>query len=437
MQCLIIAAGQGSRLRSLGEVKPLVPLLGVPLIERVIRSALAGGADRFVVVTGYEGDRVGAFLEELAQRLDIVITRVHNDEWEKENGHSVLKARKALGTEPFLLSMADHLFDPALIRKLKTTPHDSDEVLLAVDRNRNNPLVDMEDVTRVAVDRENRIRDIGKGLARFDGFDTGLFLCTPAIFDALERSCREHDDTTLSGAIRVLAAEGRARAVPAESFWIDVDDEAAFRRAERALLETTRGKGNDGPVSRWLNRPLSIRLSRLLVNHDITPNQISLFSFFLSLLAAALFATGSYGALALGGIIAQLASIIDGSDGEVARLKYLSSDYGGWFDAVLDRYADAFLLFGLTWHVFQQSPSGWILTTGFLAIIGSFMVSYTADKYDSLMRTRIGKGIRIGRDIRVFLIFLGAVLNLPFLILGAIALLMNAETIRRLIVCRV
>lgn len=43
MKCLIIAAGQGSRLQSKGESKPLVSLLGVPLIERVIRSAIAGG----------------------------------------------------------------------------------------------------------------------------------------------------------------------------------------------------------------------------------------------------------------------------------------------------------------------------------------------------------------------------------------------------------
>ncbi len=436
MQCLIIAAGQGSRLRSLGEIKPLVPLLGVPLIERVIRSAREGGADRFVVVTGYEGEKVGAFLSTLAQRLGVEITRIHNDQWEKENGYSVLRAREALGTDPFLLLMADHLFDPSVIQKLKTTPRGNDEVLLAVDRKLDNPLVDMEDVTRVAVDEQDRIRGIGKGLASFDGFDTGLFLCTPVIFDALERSCREHDDTTLSGAIRVLAAEGKARAVPVEQFWIDVDDEAAFRRAEQALLDTTRGKGNDGPVSRWLNRPLSIRLSRLLADHAITPNQISLFSFFLSLLAAGLFAAGGYLSLATGGVVAQLASIIDGSDGEIARLKYLSSDYGGWFDAVLDRYADAFLLFGLTWHVFQQTHSGWALLVGFLAIIGSFMVSYTADKYDALMRNRIGKSVRIGRDVRVFLIFLGALLNLPYLILGLIALIMNTETVRRVVICR-
>ena len=125
---------------------------------------------------------------------------------------------------------------------------------------------------------------------------------------------------------------------------------------------------------------------------DVTPNQISLFSFLCSLLAAGLFALGGYLALLLGGVLAQFASVIDGCDGEVARLKFQSSEFGGWFDAVLDRYADAFLLFGLTWHLLAIEASGWVLFTGFMAIIGSFMLSYTADKYDNLMRERIKIG---------------------------------------------
>ena len=50
MKCLIIAAGQGSRLRSIADVKPLIPLRNTPLIERVIDSAMEAGADDFYVV---------------------------------------------------------------------------------------------------------------------------------------------------------------------------------------------------------------------------------------------------------------------------------------------------------------------------------------------------------------------------------------------------
>ena len=101
MQCLIIAAGKGHRLRSKGDSKPLVPLFGIPLIERVIRCALKAGADDFFVVTGYQGEGVRVFLDRLAERLGIGITPIVNEDWEKENGLSVLKARDFL-SEPFL-----------------------------------------------------------------------------------------------------------------------------------------------------------------------------------------------------------------------------------------------------------------------------------------------------------------------------------------------
>ena len=434
MKCLIIAAGQGTRLRTKSKVKPLVRLLGVPLIERVIRTAMQSGVCEFYVVTGCQGEKVGSFLKQLAKRLNIAVTIIHNEDWEKENGVSVLKAKDAM-TEPFLLLMADHLFDPAIIRSLQEQALNEGEVLLAVDTDKNNPLVDIEDVTKVRI-KNGHILNIGKTIDDFNGFDTGFFLCTPAIFEALERACKIHNDTTLSAAIRVLAEDKHAKSVQTKGFWIDVDDKNAFQKAEKTLLDSLQGKSADGPVSRWLNRPVSIRLSKVLVNFNITPNQISFFSFTLSMVAAGLFALGDYLYLALGGIVAQFASIIDGSDGEVARLKYLSSDYGRWFDAVLDRYADAFLLFGLTWYVYNHNPISIVLGVGFLAIIGSFMVSYTADKYDRLMANRIGQRMRMGRDVRVFLIFMGAVLNQPYAVLIMIAALMNLETIRRIVICR-
>ena len=437
MKCLIIAAGKGSRLQQRGDSKPLIPILGIPLIERVIRDAMEAGADEFYVVIGYQGERVRLFLERLAERLAIRITPLVNDDWEKDNGLSVLKAQGHL-QDPFLLLMADHLFEPSLVRTLTTLTLTREEIALAVDSDTGNPLVDMGDVTRVKME-DGKIHDISKGLADFNGFDTGVFLCSPAIFKALEQS-KGNGDSSLSGAVRILAAKGHAKAIPTSDFWIDVDDPQSLQRAEKALLNRLRDKANDGPVARHLNRPISAQLSRHLVNFDITPNQISMFSFVCSLLAAGLFALGGYVALLTGGVLAQFASIVDGCDGEVARLKYQSSRFGGWFDAVLDRYADAFLLFGLTWHCLAEQANGWVLLTGFMAIIGSFMLSYTADKYDNLMRDRIAASgnvaLRMGRDVRVFLIFLGAVSNLVFPVLVVIAVVMNVETLRRVMIAR-
>jgi CDP-L-myo-inositol myo-inositolphosphotransferase len=436
-KCLILAAGRGSRLASLGDAKPRLRVLGVPLIERVLMTARKAGLSDFTVVTGYDSERLQKFLDELAVRRGLHIETVVNEEWKTaDNGRSVLIAKDVL-TEPFVLLMADHLVDERLLVALQTEPLDKGAVRLAVDRDLHNPRVDLDDVTRVQTECDV-LREIGKGIERYDAFDTGCFLCSPALFPALERAAEERGDTTLSGGIRILAEQGKVRTLDiGNAFWIDVDDARAVRCAERLLLDRL-PKSTDGPVARHLNRPLSKRISRHLVRSSITPNQISLLCFGISALAAGLFAMGGYLLLALGAVLAQLASVVDGCDGEVARLKFCETSFGGWFDAVLDRYADAMLLFGLTWHAFMVRDASIALIVGFLAIIGSFMNSYTADKYDGLMEARFkrGKGVRIGRDVRVFMIFAGALLNQPFLTLSLIAVLMNVETVRRVVVAR-
>ncbi|ODS33037.1 MAG: Hsp20/alpha crystallin family protein [Candidatus Scalindua rubra] len=208
MKCLIIAAGKGSRLWHKGKSKPLIPVLGIPLIERVIRSVTASGIDDFYIVIGYKGEQVRTFLDALSKRLGINVTFIINNEWEKENGYSVLKAKGYIN-EPFLLLMADHLFDPVNVNKLIKYPLDDGDIVIGTDKNVHNPLVDLQDVTRVYTEN-GKIRKIGKGLTSYNGFDTGIFLCTPAIFNAIERRLSEFNDTTLSGAIQLLAAHGNA-----------------------------------------------------------------------------------------------------------------------------------------------------------------------------------------------------------------------------------
>ncbi len=436
-KCLVLAAGRGSRLSGWGVAKPRLRLLGVPLIERVILTAQRAGLSEFTVVTGYEGPGLRKFLDELAVRRGLCLDTVANEEWKTAgNGRSVLKAKDIL-REPFVLLMADHLVDERLLVALQSEPLADGTLRLAVDRNLHNPLVDRDDATKVRTE-DGVLREIGKGIVGSDAFDTGCFLCSPALFPALERAAAERGDTTLSGGVQILAQEGKVRTHDiGDAFWIDVDDARAVKRAEKLLLDRL-PKSTDGPVARHLNRPLSKRLSRHLVRSSVTPNQISLFCFGVSALAAGLFAMGGHLLLALGAVFAQFASVIDGCDGEVARLKLRESSFGGWFDAVLDRYADAILLFGLTWHAFVARDASIVLIVGFLAIVGSFNNSYTADKYDQLMRARFeqGKGIRIGRDVRVLMISLGALFNQPFLTLSLIAGLMNVETVRRVVVAR-
>lgn len=237
MNCLIVAAGQGARLREKGESKPLIRIKGVPLIERVIDRARSAGIDRFFVVSGYRGDDLRMELDAYSAREKVHITHIVNESWDRANGVSVLKAKLYLDG-PFLLTMCDHLVDPEILRGLMCLSFEPDTVTLGVDFNIDNPLNDLEDVTRVKCSN-GRIEHIGKVIRDFNAIDTGIFLCTPIIFDALEESQTKGDDS-ISGAMNVLARWNKARAFDIQGrVWVDVDDPAAFRKAED-LLESGR-----------------------------------------------------------------------------------------------------------------------------------------------------------------------------------------------------
>jgi choline kinase len=233
IQGLIIAAGQGIRMREVARSKPLALVNGVPLIERVIVAAHRAGVARFVVVTGYEGRRLETFLAGLAERLAIPIETVRNFAWKGANGISVVAAEPHLD-ERFVLMMADHLVDPSIIEDLVQIPTGSDELILAVDRRLENPLVDLEDVTRVAVDGEGKITAISKLLEEHDAYDTGVFLASKALVTAIRDDVEAGGAGGLSDGVRRLAARGLARTYDiGDRFWLDVDDGVAHGHAEQ------------------------------------------------------------------------------------------------------------------------------------------------------------------------------------------------------------
>jgi 1L-myo-inositol 1-phosphate cytidylyltransferase len=205
----------------------------VRLLERVITRARSAGVERFFVVSGYRGEELRAALDIFSAREAIPIVHVSNDEWQRGNGVSVLKARPFLNG-PFLLTMCDHLVDPAILRDLIASPLEPDTVTLAVDFNVAGSINDLDDVTRVMCSN-GRIVHIGKVIREFNAIDTGVFLCTPVIFDALEVSQAAGDDS-ISGAMNVLAREDRARVFDIQGrLWLDVDDPATLDKAETLL----------------------------------------------------------------------------------------------------------------------------------------------------------------------------------------------------------
>lgn len=230
MQCLILAAGQGTRLRPLAASKPLAVVAGKPLIQHVVERARAGGATSFVVVTGYAPEPLEAFLDELGPDIECV----RNPDWPKPNGHSVAAAAPALADD-FLLLMSDHLFDPAMLRDLVEAPR-PDALLLCVDRDLASPLIDLDDATKIVLDEEDRIVRIGKRLAGYDAIDTGLFRAGRALIEAIREAAAAGAQGSLSEGVQRLADEGRAFALDNRGrWWLDVDDPRALAIAGEAL----------------------------------------------------------------------------------------------------------------------------------------------------------------------------------------------------------
>ncbi len=430
MKAVIIAAGRGSRM-NVEEPKPLVSLLGLSLIERVILSARKIGIKEFVIVTGYKAEQLKKKLGD-GGNLGITIRYVHNSYWRKENGISVLEAEEAVGKENFLLLMADHVFRPEILESLCRKKLEKDEIILCVDKNPEYS--DMEEATKVLLE-DGVIKDIGKTIPRYNGADCGVFLCSPVIFDGIKTALSQGEDA-LTGAVNILCRTKRVRSKDVTgTFWVDVDTQKNLRKAEKVLLKSLKKK-TDGLVAKRINRKISLQISKFLCEYNINPNFISVFCFLLGILSGVLFAFQS---LILGGIIAQIMSILDGVDGEIARLTMKESQYGGFLDSILDRYADAFIILGMTYVVYMDRGNLWIWLVGCIALIGSPMSMLAKEKYHALTgRTYLleydkrSQFIPATRDVRLFIVMLGGILNQVILALVVIAVITNMKAYFRL-----
>lgn len=120
---------------------------------------------------------------------------------------------------------------------------------------------------------------------------------------------------------------------------VRITDERSRRRAERALLETCR-RPYDGLGDRYVNRAVSLRLTRVLARWGATPNQVTCANIAVGLAACGFTQRGTTAALMVGGALIWLQVILDSCDGELARIRYLGSRLGMWLDNVSDDIID-------------------------------------------------------------------------------------------------
>ena len=232
---VVLAAGFGSRLAGTSDetrLKPLTPVAGVPLIARTLRSLEVAGCSRIVVVVGHGGDEVEAAARSVHDgQAELVITQ--NDRYDLANGVSVLAAHPHVGAR-FLLTMADHVFSDDVMRLAGAHRPPEAGATLLVDYDVPG-VFDLDDATKV-LSRGDRIAAIGKGIREYDCVDTGLFVCTPALMDALQEVYAARGDASLSDGIQRLSDRGRMTLLDiGDGFWQDVDTPEMLAEAERRL----------------------------------------------------------------------------------------------------------------------------------------------------------------------------------------------------------
>jgi 1L-myo-inositol 1-phosphate cytidylyltransferase / CDP-L-myo-inositol myo-inositolphosphotransferase len=427
---VILAAGRSERLASVtgGGSKAVMRVAGLSLVERAVRTLLAAGIRDVVVVVGHEAGPVAAVAKRAAPGA---VRAVYAEHWELGNGASLAAAERFAAEEDlFVLLTADHVFGEGALDPLLACRTAAVLVDHAPDRDA------WAEGTRVRLEGDLAVafsKELGD-----PSIDCGAFLLSPAVFDA-QRNASARGDASLAGAVTELVAKTGITAVelPRDVWWQDIDTPEDLRNARR-LLRASLTRASDGPVSRHLNRPISTRLSLALAPLRPHPDLVSLVAFVVALAGAGSIATG---AGILGGILVQFASILDGSDGELARLQLRTSPAGALLDGVLDRIGDAAIIAATAvWAIDQGRDAELVAIVAVAAATGAMLSMATKDRIAALgippLPERALGWLLGGRDARLLILAIAAAAGEPLAGLAAVAVTSAVSLIVRVLMAR-
>ncbi len=225
MQLIIIAAGEGSRLRTItgGENKTLLKLNGKTIIEQIIENASAVNIKDFVIITGYQHEAIEASIKSL--NLNIGIKFVYNPDWKKANGISVLLGKPhIIEGEPFMISMSDHIYGADLFATVYNASLDGFEAMVGLDF-KIDQVYDIDDAMKVTIDKNNlkQLTAMSKELSNFDAIDCGIFKCNFGFFNVLEQF-KINESFSLADGCNYLISIGTMGGIDIkDSFWMDID----------------------------------------------------------------------------------------------------------------------------------------------------------------------------------------------------------------------
>ena len=164
-------------------------------------------------------------------------------------------------------------------------------------------------------------------------------------------------------------------------------------------------------VERYIARPLASLIVRAVFNTQVTPNQITYFSFLLGICSSILFAFGEHFYFILGGVFSLLSLIFDCADGMLARTKNMTSTYGTYLDLFLDRITDFLIFSGIAIGYYFYSGNITILIICIFGIALYFLqvtLYYIIRSYQGKKNT--GDSAE-ARSLTIFIILFFAIIN--------------------------
>ena len=326
------------------EVGPTARLAGLPVAERVVRSALRAGYDRIVISTDRTDPSTAALLRRLAASVPEATVVSGND--------GIRTALDQAAVQRQLTAIGGGLVvSPALLQQALTLRPGPDEIL---------------DVAPGAHWPESGVLRLGIDAAQGVG--------------RLQAALAERASRTAPLPSGEDVAEGRARLA------VRVATRSELQSAE-ATIRRSSFKDTDNTLARF-NRRLSLPVSVALIRTPLTANQLSVVLVGLGFYAAWLFSLGHYGAGVLGAFLSLAASILDGCDGEIARLKYQESALGCWIETVGDYSYYVAIFIGLTIGAVRHTRIEAFYWIGALALAGT-LLSFA---FLIFLRTRITAG---------------------------------------------
>lgn len=369
---IILAAGQGKRFKEKGVELPkvLLKIGGLRLLERLILSLDHVGIEHFYIVVGADREQIVDTVSNIERLKDYDIHFVTCETYRLGNGVSFGKGAEQI-SDAFLLTMSDHIFSLDTLKNLIGDIEVNHQLpALACDANLDD-IFDLDDATKI-LSKNERIHKIGKELPEYDLVDMGIFYF-PQGYGQVVTQKVANGAKSVSDIISQLSQEKGVRtSVLANALWQDIDDEDMKKEAERKLLKTL-VKETDGWVSKHINRFFSTRITLFLAKLGTSPNAVTTFVFLFTLYGAWLLASGEYFKIAAGATIFQIASILDGCDGELARLTFKGSKFGAWYDTITDniRYIAFWAALGIAAYV-NSGSNVYYYGTMIVTVMGAY-----------------------------------------------------------------